>query len=249
MNKKNNNVNEVYNKVIDLLKKQVERYKKDLNKTEEDIYYLKEVRNIINSFIIQKQFESLKNLGFDYSAEIKDELDNSRWFFYHSEAKIFLAIETDGFIRYVSPYLEEKYVTNVSKYKYGSIISTKEYIDSNLSTKAIQESVDKILNSPKEERTEITVDNLPLLSMEKENYIRNQVYQKQEPSDGVKQNIKNLLQQEPNNPIYTALLEKSLQIQESIANQEISNQKQEVFNSLPNVMKEIITTNNNNKSK
>ncbi len=249
MNKKNNNVNEVYNKFIDLLKKQEERNKKDLNKTEEDIYYLKEIRNIINNFIIQKQFESLKSLGFDYSAEIKDELDNSRWFFYHSEAKIFLAIETDGFIRYVSPYLEEKYVTNVSKYKYGSIISTKEYIDSNLSTKAIQESVDKILNSPKEERTEITVDNLPLLSMEKENYIRNQVYQKQEPSDGVKQNIKNLLQQEPNNPIYTALLEKSLQIQESIANQEISNQKQEVFNSLPNVMKEIITTNNNNKSK
>ena len=248
MNKKNNNVNEVYNKVIDLLKKQVERNKKDLNKTEEGIYYLKEVRNIINNFIIQKQFESLKSLGFDYSAEIKDELDNSRWFFYHSEAKIFLAIETNGFIRYVSPYLEEKYVTNVSKYKYGSIISTKEYIDSNLSTKAIQESVDKILNSPKEERTEITVDDLPLLSMEKENYIRNQVYQKQEPSDGVKQNIKNLLQQEPNNPIYTALLEKSLQIQESIANQEISNQKQEVFNSLPNVMKEIITT-NNNKSK
>ena len=248
MNKKNNNVNEVYNKLIDLLKKQEERNKKDLNKTEEGIYYLKEVRNIINNFIIQKQFESLKSLGFDYSAEIKDELDNSRWFFYHSEAKIFLAIETDGYIRYVSPYLEEKYVTNVSKYKYGSIISTKEYIDSNLSTKAIQESVDKILNSPKEERTEITVDDLPLLSMEKENYIRNQVYQKQEPSDGVKQNIKNLLQQEPNNSIYTALLEKSLQIQESIANQEISKQKQEVFNSLPNVMKEIITT-NNNKSK
>ena len=248
MNKKNNNVNEVYNKVIDLLKKQEERNKKDLNKTEEGIYYLKEIKNIINNFIIQKQFESLKSLGFDYSAEIKDELDNSRWFFYHSEAKIFLAIETNGFIRYVSPYLEEKYVTNVSKYKYGSIISTKEYIDSNLSTKAIQESVDKILNSPKEERTKITVDDLPLLSMEKENYIRNQVYQKQEPSDGVKQNIKNLLQQEPNNPIYTALLEKSLQIQESIANQEISNQKQEVFNSLPNVMKEIITT-NNNKSK
>ena len=248
MNKKNNNVNEVYNKVIDLLKKQEERNKKDLNKTEEGIYYLKEIRNIINNFIIQKQFESLKSLGFDYSAEIKDELDNSRWFFYHSEAKIFLAIETNGFIRYVSPYLEEKYVTNVSKYKYGSIISTKEYIDSNLSTKAIQESVDKILNSPKEERTKITVDDLPLLSMEKENYIRNQVYKKQEPSDGVKQNIKNLLQQEPNNPIYTALLEKSLQIQESIANQEISDQKQEVFNSLPNVMKEIITT-TNNKSK
>ncbi len=190
-------------------------YYHNLSKEEKE----KRIIRAIEDFKWDQQFRQINNLGFEYAAT-KADLDKSpRVLFYNSELKIFLALESDGMMRYVSPLLPERFIGEAPEYKRNSY--SKIHVETDILKLA--DTIYHMAQSDREEITEIGVEDLPLLSLNEENKIREEI---------MVSTITNFDQD-------------NFQLQEDddciIQQDAINKKKQEVYETLPDTLKEIVT--------
>lgn len=157
----------------------------------------------------------LHKLGFSITQKIYSTEDEVICFLYNQKINLFLTMEKES-IRYISPYLP-------------TVDDKKIYTISIENFENLKEVVNNLSTQEKEVLTEITIDDLPLLSNAEEKTEEEILYNQ----------IQEGLQEERNTtPIeeYFTYITNLTMYQE-----QASNIKKKRFDNLPNIMKKIVT--------